>query len=79
MSYQGITGVLSATPVSSMPTAHQEALREQYQKYQEAQKAKKAKEQQPSMPKEEGISPKALGMKRSPSSEIELTTQVRQL
>lgn len=63
--------------MSSMPTAQQEELKQQYMKYQEAQKAKKSKEQKAPLPKDKGFSPRELGMKRPSTSNVDLTSQVR--
>jgi transcription initiation factor TFIID subunit TAF12 len=70
---------------SEMPTEHQQYVEEQYEKFMAERQKQKKKQQKPKqqqqqqqqqIPKEKGFSPMQMGMKRSSSSNIDLTEQV---
>lgn len=66
---------------SSMPTDHQGYVEEQYKLFmKQRQEEKKRKEQaNKPPPPPEGISPKALGMKRDDDSVVQITKQVNKV
>lgn len=84
LTMMAVTNVHALLDPTSMPTEHQELVQAEYEKFMaQRQKEKAAKEaeelrkQQASMPPPpKGISPKELGMKRSDTTQVQLTEQV---